>query len=581
MASRPRRQAREDAIRRLLTGDSRTDEESNSSENSEDERNAQLIHAHQSSEAEASEDSDEDDISNNLMDKNNHLWSTQCPETNRRRGAENVIRDRAGPTSCAKKETKLETWSLFFPEEMLQKIVRYSQKKADLLEICVRLDIDQLRAYIGILYFRGAHHDQKMPITELWSEHDRDFYACAMPRNLFLIWNKVLRFDDSSLRAERYQTDTYCAFREIWDLFNDRLTLFFVPSRSLVVDEQLVKSRCRSPHRTYNLAKPGKYGELVRWVADGKFRYFYRGSPLVKRPIDSEAAAAHREQNKVNNVVNYLLVPFYNSGRNVTGDRYFSSFVLASNLMTNHQLTYIGPLMANKREIPPVLREEISLHDTKFVFGGPEKKITICAYKAKAKKTVFMMSSQHHDASISSAQTKFKPQIILEYNDTKAGVDAGDQMCRTYSTRSKTKRWPVVHFQNLLDVGAMNAHTIHEHNHPNWTPIPLQNRRRTFLKELAIELAKPYMRKRLDNPVGLRENLRQNMTKYVGTQHRNQQQHPENFELGKVRCAGCKADGKQTRQCNLTSQRCHECHVPVCGKHSSAIVICDKCSEEQ
>ena len=302
MAGRPSRQAREHAIRRLLNDDDTDDEESDngsaseSSESPEDD-NTQLLHS-RSSEAETTEDSDEDDVGNNLVDKNNHIWSTQCPEARRRRGAENIIRNRAGPTSCAKKETKLETWSLFFPDELLNKIVRYSQKKADLLEIPVRLDIDQLRAYFGILYFRGAHHDQKMPITELWSEHDRDFYTCAMSRNLFLIWNKVLRFDDSSSRTERYQTDSYCAFREIWNMFNDRLPSFFEPSHSLVVDEQLVKSRCRSPHRTYNPAKPGKYGEMIRWVADGKFRYFYRGSPLVKRPIDSDAAAARRLSKK-------------------------------------------------------------------------------------------------------------------------------------------------------------------------------------------------------------------------------------------------------------------------------------------
>lgn len=85
-------------------------------------------------------------------------------------------------------------------------------------------------------------------------------------------------------------------------------------------------------------------------------------------------------------------------------------------------------------------------------------------------------------------------------------------MGRTYSSRSKTKRWPVVHFQNLLDVGAMNAHTIYELNHPNWTSIPIQNRKlrkiRNFLNELVIELAKPYIRNRLGNLVDIRVNLR-------------------------------------------------------------------------
>lgn len=76
---------------------------SESSESPEDE-NTQLLHS-QSSEAETTEDFDEDDVSNNPVDKNNYLWSTQCPEANRRRGAENIIKNRAGPASCVNKDT--------------------------------------------------------------------------------------------------------------------------------------------------------------------------------------------------------------------------------------------------------------------------------------------------------------------------------------------------------------------------------------------------------------------------------------------------------------------------------------------
>ena len=62
-----------------------------------------------------------------------------------------------------------------------------------------------------------------------------------MPKNLFKIRSRCIRFDDTTMRSQRYESDTlaYAAFREIWDDFNNRLHLFFEASDSAVVDEQL------------------------------------------------------------------------------------------------------------------------------------------------------------------------------------------------------------------------------------------------------------------------------------------------------------------------------------------------------
>lgn len=109
----------------------------------------------------------------------------------------------------------------------MEKIVHYSQLKAEQLEIEVELSVVQLKAFIAILYHRGVMHDQKIPLEELWGEHSDDFYRTTMPKNLFKIWSRCIRFDDTTTRSQRYELDTYAAFREIWDDFNNRLHLFF------------------------------------------------------------------------------------------------------------------------------------------------------------------------------------------------------------------------------------------------------------------------------------------------------------------------------------------------------------------
>lgn len=299
----------------------------------------------------------------------------------------------------------------------------------------------------------------------------------------------------------------------------------------------------------------------------------------MKKPNDLVAAQQHKEKNKVHNLVLELVSPYLGSGRNVTGDRYFSNFNTTSVLLTEHNMTYVGTLMKNKREIPPALRQPMDLYITEFVFGGPEKKITLCAYAAKLKNVVFMISSQHRDSNVSNESEKKKPEIILTYNSTKAGVDSVDQMCKLYSTRTKTRRWTVVHFQNWLDIAGVNTFTLFELCNPNWTT-KRQDRRRQFLNKLAEELTLPYMTSRLQDKSGLRRSLVEIIQKYVGAVDQPAAAVDVRNPGAEVkrRCGICKAQGKMQRQCNLTRMSCQVCEISVCGKHSEVVgVICENC----
>ena len=55
---------------------------------------------------------------------------------------------------------------------------------------------------------------------------------------------------------------------------------------------------------------------------------------------------------------------------------------------------------------------------------------------------------------------KKKPEVILSYNFTKAGVDTGPQLL------CQTRRWPVVVFYNMVDISALNAYIVWSSLHP-------------------------------------------------------------------------------------------------------------------
>ena len=62
------------------------------------------------------------------------------------------------------------------------------------------------------------------------------------------------------------------------------------------------------------------------------------------------------------------------------------------------------------------------------------------SYVPKPDKAVIMLSTMHRDAVVSSREDK-KPEIVLQYNSAKGGVDTLDQMAGAHSTKRMTHRY--------------------------------------------------------------------------------------------------------------------------------------------
>lgn len=504
-------------------------------------------------------------------DKNGNLWSPD-PPIERRRRRENILHHTGGPTDCAKKTSLLETWELFFPDEDLAKIVGYSMKKAEAAGEHKELSVCSLKAAIGFMYFRGANFDQKVPLYDLYNDTASSFYKTCMSKNTIEYWLRFLRFDDHETRVERKHNDRFAAVRELWDSWNNRLPSFFNSSGNITVDEQLVSSRTRSPNRIFIPQKPGKFGELIRWASDSEFRYCFRGNPYTRSPENEELKEEHKLSNKSKMLVLDLISPFFGRGYNITADRFFSSFDLGQTLLEK-QLTYIGTLMTNKREIPPVLKKPQAPLSSQFAFGGNDKRVTQVCYQATKSKKVFMISTQHHGKHV-SPDSDYKPDIILEYNRTKCGVDSCDQIVKRYTTRSLLRRWPMIHFQNMLDITALNVCTIFKMTNPNWCDDYDRSDRRHMLIQLAKELCRAYVIARLQ-ATGIHSDLRKSMRKFVGIVEIPRNIPNQSAITG--RCEVCKERGKSTRNSNKASKVCEQCQKFVCASHASQKVVCLDC----
>ncbi|UYV60678.1 hypothetical protein LAZ67_1001867 [Cordylochernes scorpioides] len=322
----------------------------------------------------------------------------------------------------------------------------------------------------------------KMNTDDAWARDSTGFELCriAMSENRFRFLLRVIRFDDKATRNERLRQDKLAAVRLILDTFVKNCQKHYSPSEYITVDEKLDAFRGKCNFRQYIPSKHNKYGIKLFALVDSKM--FYTCNLEIYSGKNPEGP--YNVSNSPSDVVERLCEPIKGTGRNVTMDNWFTSYSLALKLLQQFRLTIVGTLKRNKKEIPSefVISRGRNVHTSVFGF---QSEMTLLSYKPKANKVVLMLSTLHHDANIDDSTGELKkPEMIMFYNMTKGGVDMMDEMTATYNCARNSRRWPMVIFYSLLNIGAINSQIIHFAN-GNASKV---KSRRHFLKTLSLDL---------------------------------------------------------------------------------------------
>ena len=115
-------------------------------------------------------------------------------------------------------------------------------------------------------------------------------------------------------------------------------------------------------------------------------------------------------------------------------DNWFSSVEVASELI-NKKITYLGTIKKNKHELPPdfTVTKGRNVQSALYGFSG---QTTIVSFVPKKGNVVNLISTMHHKEETDDETGK--PIIIMDYNQTKEGVDALDEKCTNYTTGRRT-----------------------------------------------------------------------------------------------------------------------------------------------
>lgn len=117
-------------------------------------------------------------------------------------------------------------------------------------------------------------------------------------------------------------------------------------------------------------------------------------------------------------------------GHNIICDHFFTSYALSEELL-KRKVTMLGTVRKNKPELLCELLSVKKRKVTSSVFAFTDK-ATMVSYCPKKGKNVMLLSTMHKDAALSTREDK-KTQMVLDYNETEAGVDNLDKTTATYS----------------------------------------------------------------------------------------------------------------------------------------------------
>lgn len=181
---------------------------------------------------------------------------------------ENLLRPAPGLTNYALRNIRepniiMSSWEILFNHDMVETVLKETNRRGKTIKRALWTDatLEEMLAFIGLLYLRGVYRSNMESTEELWSrEHGRPIFQKTMTHARFKELRNMLRFDNPETRAARQLRDKLAAIRLLLDGFTSNCQRSYVPGAFLTVDEELYPFRGRCAFKQYMPSKPSRYG---------------------------------------------------------------------------------------------------------------------------------------------------------------------------------------------------------------------------------------------------------------------------------------------------------------------------------
>jgi len=418
-------------------------------------------------ESEEGESVSEESRSAYYYGKDGTKWRKEAPPLNVRTRSRNIITHLPGVTGVARNaSTTVQCFMLFFDDilpiiiENTNIFIRANAHKYANKYDTKDTDECEIKALLGLLYLAGSQHGGRKNLLEFYGTDGlgAEIFPATMAFRRVRFLLRCLRFDDINTRKERKALDKLAPVRSMVEVFNQKCKANYSPGQYITLDEMLLAFRGRCSFKMYIPNKPDKYGLKVFSTVDA--RTFY--TTHLEIYAGTQPDGPFKIENSTGAVTERMCLHLSGTRRNITMDRWFTGFQIVKRLLEVHQLTVVGTIQSNRRELPHQITniKNRSRRSSVFAFSTD---MTAVSYVPKKSKNVLLLSSMILDNKIDEATgEEAKPEIITFYNLTKGGVDVVDRKISSYNVARNTRRWPMVVFYGLMNVAAVNAFEIYK-----------------------------------------------------------------------------------------------------------------------
>lgn len=530
------------------------------------------------SDSEAADDSNETKY---FGKKKCFSWSSvpQCAPNSRT--THNIIQIRIskpiGPAlALGDMPTPLDIWHLFFTNDIVEELVLRTNEKLESVRKKLKNPTDpsykntsvkEMSALLGLLVLCCIFKSSRESLNSLFSTGitGRPIFRAIMSEKRCHILLRAMRFDDSSTRSARAETDPAAPISDIYNALMKNFMSNYSIGAFACVDETLVPFRGRCRFKMFMPKKPAKYGLKCVCITDSKNSYLWNSYMYTGKGSDGQTLnETEKKFQKPTQALIRLTRNLKDTHRNITCDNWFTSIEAAKWLWENG-LTIVGTLRGNKPQIPPEFLPQKDRPVNSSLYGFT-KELTLVSFVPKKCKAVIVLSSMHHQEHMDAVNGK--PEIISLYNATKAGVDILDMKCSNYCANRRTRRWPLAIFYHLIAVSCCNAHTLYKHFKSK------DLSRFDFMHQLALSLISDHLQERLKIP-NLTSSLRDFISEALGIDKAlPSRSTPKTDKLEKRKnCRYCPYQKNR-----MTSYKCVNCNTPSCLECSKK--LCNLCVEK-
>ena len=167
----------------------------------------------------------------------------------------NIFQNKPGPRNATRfVADPKESFSLFIPDSLIDSVLKLTNNRIstfhkqfpELAQVAANrlIDLDELKAYFGILYLRAALKQNLRDSYSIWyHESSCSIFPVTMSLNRFSFITRFLQFDDRSTREERKKYDNFACFRDFFQKVNENNAKARYPSPCLAIDETLYPYR--------------------------------------------------------------------------------------------------------------------------------------------------------------------------------------------------------------------------------------------------------------------------------------------------------------------------------------------------